>query len=108
MDDYRSPVAVEGSFYLREHFDDVVEFNRKWVRSQTKKGDSAEEIAQYDGLWSVEAPLRSIFRKDFGLVLKSKVKHAAISSKLVKPFKFTDKPLVVQYEVQLQVSRATN
>lgn len=74
------------------------------MKSQTKKGDSAEEIAQYDGVWSVEAPQRPIFRKDLGLVLKSKVKHAAISSKLVKPFKFTDRPLVVQYEVQLQVS----
>lgn len=37
-----------------------------------------------------------------GLVLKSKAKHAAISSRLSKPFKFGTKPLVVQYEVTLQ------
>lgn len=36
------------------------------------------------------------------MVLKSKAKHAAIASRLVKPFVFSDKPLIVQYEVQLQ------
>ena len=36
---------------------------------------------------------------DRGLVLKSKAKHAAISSRLTKPFHFLTKPLVVQYEV---------
>lgn len=39
---------------------------------------------------------------DLGLVLKSKAKHAAISSRLKKPFHFHDKPFVVQYEVLLQ------
>ena len=33
---------------------------------------------------------------------KTKAKHAAISSRLNRPFKFEDKPLVVQYEVNLQ------
>jgi calnexin len=36
-------------------------------------------------------------------VLKSKARHHAISSRLNKPFKFTEeKPLVVQYEVKFQ------
>ena len=39
---------------------------------------------------------------DRGLVLKSKAKHAAISVPLKKTFSFVDKPLVVQYEVNLQ------
>lgn len=39
---------------------------------------------------------------DLGLVLKSKAKHAAIASRLNRPFVFSDKPLVVQYEVNLQ------
>jgi hypothetical protein len=39
-----------------------------------------------------------------GLVLKSKAKHAAVAAKLKKPFKFEDKPLVVQYEIAFQVS----
>jgi calnexin len=46
--------------------------------------------------------LRSILDKDLGLVLKSKAKHAAISSRLAKPFKFAGKPLIVQYEVTMQ------
>lgn len=38
-------------------------------------------------------------------MLKSKAKHAAISSRLRKPFDFkSEKPLVVQYEVTMQVS----
>lgn len=36
------------------------------------------------------------------MVLKSKAKHAAIAVPLKKPFTFTNKPLVVQYEVNLQ------
>lgn len=39
---------------------------------------------------------------DQGLVLKSKAKHAAISSALKKPFVFSQKPFVVQYEVNFQ------
>lgn len=34
--------------------------------------------------------------------MKSKAKHAAISSRLNKPFVFSSKPFVVQYEVTLQ------
>jgi calnexin len=39
---------------------------------------------------------------DNGLVLKSKAKHAAISASLDRPFFFTNKPLIVQYDVTLQ------
>lgn len=39
---------------------------------------------------------------DRGLVLKSKAKHAAIAAPLKKPFVFSNKPFVVQYEVNLQ------
>lgn len=77
-------------------------FEKKWIRSQAKKDDIAEEIAKYDGIWALEAPQRSLLENDYGLVLKSKAKHAAISSRLNKPFLFTGKPLVVQYEVTLQ------
>lgn len=72
------------------------------MKSQAKKDDIAEEIAKYDGIWAVESPHRSLLENDYGLVLKSKAKHAAISSRLNKPFVFTGKPLVVQYEVTLQ------
>lgn len=39
------------------------------------KEDISEDIAKYDGIWSLEMPQRSILEKDFGLVLKSKGRH---------------------------------
>lgn len=99
---YQSPTAEPGNFYFAEHFDNLDTFENKWIKSEAKKDDVTEDIAKYDGLWTVEAPQRQILRGDLGLVLKSKAKHAAISSRLNKPFVFTDKPLVVQYEVTLQ------
>lgn len=97
---YQSPSPQPGQFHFADHFDDVNQFAVKWIRSQAKKGDSEEK---YDGVWSQEAPERPILADDLGLVLKSKAKHAAIATRLTKPFVFADKPLVVQYEVQLQV-----
>ena len=99
---YQSPYSDPSKFHFAEHFDDLARFQEKWVKSQAKKDDIAEEIAKYDGEWSVESPQRSLLENDLGLVLKSKAKHAAISSRLTKPFTFTGKPLVVQYEVTLQ------
>ncbi|XP_059616199.1 calnexin-like [Phlebotomus argentipes] len=99
---YESPKVIPGKFYFAEHFDDEDAFGKKWVKSQAKKDNTADEIAKYDGVWEVETPQRPILKQDLGLVLKSKAKHAAIASRLMKPFVFTDKPLVVQYEVTLQ------
>lgn len=100
---YESPVIQPGKFHFAEHFDDPKTFDEKWVKSTAKKGD--EDSDKYDGVWSIEAPENPILRNDLGLVLKSKARHSAVSSRLVKPFVFTDKPLIVQYEVQLQVSK---
>lgn len=100
--EYQSPYADPSKYYLAENFDDLKRVEEKWIRSQAKKDDIAEEIAKYDGIWEVEAPQRSILNGDLGLVLKSKAKHAAISSRLNRPFKFAGKPFIVQYEVTLQ------
>lgn len=100
---YESPVPSDRkSVYLAEHFDDINKVEKKWVRSQAKKDGIAEEISKYDGIWKVEASQKDNLIGDLGLVLKSKAKHAAISSKLEKPFVFANKPLIVQYEVILQ------
>jgi hypothetical protein len=40
---------------------------------------------------------------DYGLALKDKAKHSAISSHLTKPFVFDEKAFIVQYEVIFQV-----
>lgn len=44
---------------------------------------------------------------DYGLVLKTKAKHAAISARLKKPFVFEDDNLIVQYVINYQVTRAS-
>ncbi|XP_053947124.1 calnexin isoform X1 [Anastrepha ludens] len=100
---YESPVYEQSKFYFADHFDDIADSRKRWVKSQAKKDDTAEEIAKYDGKWDWEPPQRIVSKKDIGLVLKSKAKHAAIASKLNKPFTFKqDNPLVVQYEVTMQ------
>ncbi|XP_063237452.1 calnexin [Bacillus rossius redtenbacheri] len=98
---YVSPVAPNNA-YLAEHFDDVEQFKKKWVLSEAKKEGIDDDIAKYDGKWSVETPQKNSMKGDLGLVLKSKAKHAAISSRLNRPFQFAGRPLVVQYEVTLQ------
>ena len=101
---YESPKYDPSQFYFVDHFDDIEKSQKLWTKSQAKKDDIAEEIAKYDGKWNWEAPQRIVWKNDIGLVLKSKAKHAAIASKLFKPFTFKDdKPLIVQYEVTLQV-----
>lgn len=99
---YESPYADPAKFHFADHFDDRDRFATRWIKSQAKKEDTADEIAKYDGEWDVEMPKRPLLPNDLGLVLKSKAKHAAISSRLNRPFVFSDKPLVVQYEVNLQ------
>lgn len=99
---YQSPKVEPGRVHLAEHFDNNEQFEKKWVRSQAKKEGIDEDIAKYDGIWSLEEPQKQILRGDQGLVLKSKAKHAAIASRLNRPFVFADKPLVVQYEVTWQ------
>ncbi|KAG4072721.1 hypothetical protein HA402_001833 [Bradysia odoriphaga] len=99
---YESPYAHPGKFHFAEHFDNEEYFTRRWIKSTAKKDDMEESLAKYDGEWSVEEPHRQILTGDLGMVLKSKAKHAAIASRLNKPFVFGDEPLIVQYEVQLQ------
>lgn len=105
---YTSPELPAGSasnVFFHDNFDNAAAVNARWIRSASKKAAESGtdgEIAQYDGVWSVEAPLRPLFRDDLGLVLKTQAKHAAIAAPLRRPFVFAERPLVVQYEVQLQ------
>lgn len=100
---YESPIPIDQSkVYIADHFDDSAQFSKRWIKSKATKEDISEEIAKYDGIWELEAPLKDALVGDKGLVLKSKAKHAAIASSLIKPFVFNTKPLIVQYEVILQ------
>ncbi|XP_053599766.1 calnexin isoform X2 [Plodia interpunctella] len=99
---YHSPQVSPSKVYFSEHFDDENAFKKKWVKSEAKKQGVDDNIAKYDGKWEIQPPIRKIFKNDMGLVLTTEAKHAAISALLNKPFEFTDKPLVVQYEVTMQ------
>ncbi|XP_020285185.1 calnexin isoform X1 [Pseudomyrmex gracilis] len=98
---YKSPNPV-GYAYLAEDFDNEEKLKTTWILSEAKKNDIDDDIAKYDGIWSVEELKRHAEKGDLGLVLKSQARHAAISTMLDKPFYFEDKPLIVQYEVNFQ------
>lgn len=101
---YKRP-EITGFTYLIETFDDEKKFKEHWILSEAKKDSIDEDIAKYDGIWSIEEPKKHAQEGDLGLVLKSKARHAAISTKLFTPFYFNDKPLIVQYEVNFQDSQ---
>jgi len=98
---YATPKTPADS-YIAETFDDIISFEKVWIKSQAKKDGVDANIAKYDGVWSVEQAKVDPLKGDRSLVLKTKAKHAAISAPLSRPFKFGGKPLVVQYEVTLQ------
>jgi calnexin len=92
----------KGDYYFVETFESNT-IGSEWVKSNAKKDGVDDEIAKYDGEWSIESSLDAVLEGDLGLVLKSKAKHHAISAKLNKPYKFSEKkPLVIQYEVKFQ------
>ncbi|CAH1777682.1 unnamed protein product [Owenia fusiformis] len=98
---YKPPTAT-GNVYLAETFDDEATFKKKWIVSEAKKDDADEDIAKYDGKWALEESIEKEIDGDIGLVLKSKARLHAISTKLNKPYKFDGSPLIVQYEVRFQ------
>ncbi|XP_035793729.1 calnexin-like isoform X1 [Anopheles albimanus] len=104
---YVAPKVDPSRMHFAEHFDDLFEkdnIEKRWIKSKASKEDTAEDVAKYVGEWKIEQPIRAILSGDYGLVLKSKAKHAAIASPLLsnRPFVFKDKPLILQYEVTLQ------
>ncbi|OWF46265.1 calnexin-like isoform X2 [Mizuhopecten yessoensis] len=96
------PPTLEGNVYLAEPFNSKDDLKTRWTVSQAKKDDTDENIAKYDGRWSVEEPKDNAMEGDLALLLKTKAKHHAISSKLEKTYVFSGKPFIVQYEVKFQ------
>jgi len=79
------------------------DWTERWTPSEaTKKTPVGGETFSYVGKWEVEEPSISVVDGDRGLVAKSKAAHHAISAPFDKPIPFSDKPLVVQYEVKYQ------
>lgn len=86
-----------GSNYFVDTFESNT-IGSNWIKSKAKKDGVEDSIAKYDGEWSIEPSTDAVLDGDQGLVLKSKAKHHAISTKLEKIFDFTqNKPLVLQY-----------
>jgi len=98
---YQKP-SVGDTAYLSEAFHNQEEFKSRWIMSEAKKDGVEDSIAKYDGVWKIAEPKENPLKGDHGLVLSSQAKHAAVSASLDKPFKFEDKPLIVQYEVRFQ------
>lgn len=90
---YVSPKIKQDNIFLYENFDDEQTFKTNWIQSQDTK---------YEGKWQLNSgPDRP--HSDLQLLLPTKARSYAISSKLNQPFKFSDdKPLIVQYEVQFR------
>ncbi|KAI5898794.1 Calreticulin-domain-containing protein [Schizophyllum commune H4-8] len=93
------PTEIKAPFI--EQFTD--EWSSRWTPSEaTKKTPVGGETFSYVGEWQVEEPLVSVIEGDLGLVAKTKAAHHAISAPFEKAIDFSEKPLVVQYEVKYQ------
>lgn len=102
MPQYKKP-EPNGPYHFLETFEADTPETSDWVISRAKKDDVDEQIAKYNGKWSVEKSTDTVLEGDKGLVLMSKAKHSAISKKLKKTYQFSNKKaLVVQYEVKFQ------
>ncbi|CAH8546719.1 unnamed protein product [Heterobilharzia americana] len=98
---FNTPNIPSGA-YLALFFNSPSDLSQKLVVSQARKDGIDDSIAKYDGIWSVEVPRSSAIDGDYALVLKSKAKHHAVSTKLSRPLKFDSGELVIQYDVKFQ------
>ena len=93
------PTDIKAPF-LEQFTDD---WSERWTPSEaTKKTPVGGETFSYVGKWEVEEPTISVIEGDKGLVAKTKAAHHAISAPFSNAIDFSDKPLVVQYEVKYQ------
>ncbi|KAG5350503.1 hypothetical protein C0989_010752 [Termitomyces sp. Mn162] len=94
-----TPTSIKAPFV--EQFTE--DWTERWTPSEaTKKTPVGGETFSYVGKWEVEDPLISVIEGDKGLVAKSKAAHHAISAPFDEPISFSNKPLVIQYEVKYQ------
>ena len=93
------PTSIKAPF-LEQFTDD---WSERWTPSEaTKKTAVGGETFSYVGKWEVEDAIEPSIEGDKGLVAKSKAAHHASSAPFERPIGFSDKPLVVQYEVKYQ------
>jgi len=97
------PPTVPDSAFFALYFSAPSDLATQLTISQAKKDGVEAAISKYDGQWSVEVPSTSALLEDYGLVLRSKAKHHAVSALLKKPFDFkSKKQFIMQYEVKFE------
>lgn len=94
------PSKIQAPF-LEQFTDD---WSERWTASEaTKKTPVGGETFAYVGKWEVEEPSsNSAFTGEKGLVAKTKAAHHGISAPFTQAVDFSNKPLVIQYEVKYQ------
>lgn len=100
---YQVPSLSKSEAYLFEPFSstDLSDSPLTWVQSASKKGHAdSSELEKYDGEWAVESTNVSSMAGDNALVLKSAAKHHGIAVKLDRPYAFSGKPFIFQYDVK--------
>ncbi|OUC39741.1 calreticulin family protein [Trichinella nativa] len=99
---YETPASPPGA-YFADPFKHTNTIGKKWILSMAKKEGVDEDIAKYDGEWAIGEWNEPLLKYDYGLIVKKKARHHAISSKLDRIFHFSSKkPLIVQYDVKFQ------
>jgi hypothetical protein len=65
------PVIKSSSLniFFEEQFQDKIKWLH-WTKSQAKKDGVDEHISKYDGEWAFENPESSVYKDDYGLILK--------------------------------------
>jgi hypothetical protein len=64
--------SSSSNIYFEEQFQDKQNWGH-WIKSQAKKDIADESISKYDGEWAFEVPESSVYKDDYGLVLKVKI-----------------------------------
>ncbi|VDP26587.1 unnamed protein product [Heligmosomoides polygyrus] len=93
-------LSSKPSFF--DDFANIDTIGKRWILSTAKKDGVDSEIAKYNGKWEIGLPSEVSIEGDYGLIVRTKARHHAIAAKMDKPFRFADKPLVVQYEVRFE------
>ncbi|KZT08599.1 Calreticulin-domain-containing protein [Laetiporus sulphureus 93-53] len=99
QEESKPPTEIKAPFI--EQFTE--DWSERWTPSEaTKKTPVGGTTFSYVGKWEVEEPTISVIEGAKGLVAKTKAAHHAISAPFAEAIDFSDKPLVVQYEVKYQ------
>jgi hypothetical protein len=73
ISDEKSNVPIikssSSKIFFEEQFQDKTK-RSNWVKSQATKDGVDADIAKYDGEWGFEIPQSSVYKDDYGLILK--------------------------------------